>query len=495
MVNRYNEGIYSKEVVRQLSLLKLLYNTPQAISIEMLTFSMALDRRSIYKCIEQLNTYMEEKKLGTEIQISVKGEYIYTGDKIDYYRLRGLIVDEEPMMQLAKRFLVKTSIPFSEFCASHFISESTFKRYIGKANVLLIPLGIKLRIKKNEIQLIGAEASIRYCLVSFFWRAYHGVIWPFKTVKETHVHHTISKLLVYSEAISYGKKRQFSYFLAVYVSRAQAGFATKEEELPDYFKVLVYTNPVFERFSAKFEEKFPLEKKELGFIFLSLYIFPDSYNYIQNISETLDILTTHGYESYSSIKNFVAFVKEKHPELLITDPKKKDFVAMVIASRIFIDIFDNVYFNSSAIAIFTYTKNNFPHLLPSIQEGIRKFETNLSPNNIKALTLRYAQAYAMEFSPRDFEPQIRILLDTDIPLYADRIMLGQLNALLSPKFNYQWVKREERVLPDLLLSTGKIAEKFSKIPTVYLNAEISKKDKEAIVKACEKITFDKNKQS
>lgn len=491
MSQNYIENIYSKEAVRQLFLLKLLYNSPQAIDIETLTFQMAMDRRSIYKTIDQLNTIMEEERLKTEIHVSSRGEYTYTGNKIDYYRLRGLIVEEEPMMQLAKRFLEERSISIVKFCAEYFISESTFKRYVGKANAFLKPLGIRISIKKNEVIVQGAEANVRYCFISLFWRAYHGVSWPFKNINEIHLHHTIDKLLRYSEHISYGKKRQLSYFFAVYILRAQAGFTMNKEELPAYFEPLVYTNPIFERFSVKFSERFPLEKQELGFIYLSLYIFPNSYNYIQESSKTLEVLTTQGYDTYSSIKNFVAFIKEKHPDFDITAPEKKDFVAMLIASRIFIDIFDNVYFNSSALSIFSYAQKNFPHLLPSIQEGIKKFEPALSPYNLKALTLRYAQAYVMEFSPRDFEPQIHILLDTDMPMYTDKIMRERLNAILSPKFNYQWVKREEKVLPDLLLATGMTAAKFSKVPTVYVNAEVSKKDKEAISKACEKIIQEK----
>lgn len=494
MAQSYIENIYSKEAVRQLFLLKLLYNSPQAIDIETLTFQMAVDRRSIYKTIEQLNAIIEEERLKTGIYVSSRGEYTYTGNKLDYYRLRGLIVKEEPMMQLAKRFLERRTILFSEFCAEHFISESTFKRYIGKANSLLKSLGIRISIKKNEIHVQGAEANIRYSLISFFWRVYHGVSWPFKNINEIHVHHTIDKLLRYSGHISYGKKRQLSYFFAVYILRAQAGFTIEKKELPSYFEALVYTNPIFERFSIKFVERFPLEKKELGFIYLSLYIFPNSYNYIQNSSETLEVLTTQGYDTYSSIKNFVAFIKEKHPDFDITAPEKKDFVAMLIASRIFIDIFENIYFNSSALSIFSYAQKNFPHLLPSIQEGIKKFEPDLSPNNLKALSLRYAQAYVMEFSPRDFEPKIHILLDTDMPMYTDKIMRERLNAILSPKFNYQWVKAEEKVRPDLLFATGVTADKFSKVPTVYLNAEVSKKDKEAIIEACEKLIQEKQKE-
>lgn len=494
MLSYHNERIYSKEGVRQLTLLKLLYNSSQAINIGTLIYEMAMDRRSIYKSIEQLRHYMEFENLGTEIQVTAKGEYSYTGNKIDYYRLCGLIVENEPMMQLAKHFLEERTISLGEFCVDHFISESTFKRYVRKVNTLLISFGIRINIKNNEINVQGAEASIRYCLVSFFWRAYHGVSWPFKNMNENQVEHTIDKLLCDDETISYGKKRQFSFFLAVYISRAQAGLKIEKEELPPYFEGLVYANPIFEHFSIKLVERFLVEKRELGFIYLSLYIFPDTYAYIQNFEKTLEVLATQGFDTYSSIKNFVAFINEKHPDFDITAASKKYFVAMLIASRIFIDIFDNVYFNLSAIATFNYAEKNFPNLLPSIQERIKKFEPGLSSNNLKALSAKYAQAYVMEFSPRDFEPKIHISLDTDMPMYIDKIMRERVNAILSPKFNYKWVNVEEKGCPDLLLATGVIAKKISDVPIVYLNAEVSKKDEEAIRKSCEKIIQAKLKE-
>ena len=49
-------------------------------------------------------------------------------------------------------------------------------------------------------------------------------------------------------------------------------------------------------------------------------------------------------------------------------------------------------------------------------------EPELSHNALKGLTLRFGQAYVMEFSPRDFETKVTILLTTDLPLYVDKIM-------------------------------------------------------------------------
>lgn len=494
-MNRYNDGLFSKEAVRQLSLVKLLYNSDNAIEIDKLVYGLGLDRRSIYKTIEELRGITEANRLHVEINVSSKGEYSFVGNKIAYYKLRALIVDKEPMTQLAKAFLKEESVDFLEFCETLFISESTLKRYLRKVNLLLQPLGMKLSIKKGKIHTLGSEADIRYCLVSFFWRAYHGVLWPFDNLHESQVFRTISNLFSGREIVSHGKKRQFSYYLAVFILRAQMGKQISSEELPNYFNTLTYDNKSFDVFAKKFKNTFELPSHELACLFLCLYIFPESHGYIQNTSETLGTIHKYSPKSYESIRNFVFFVKEKYPDFDITAQERTTFLAMTIAGRIFVDIFGSVYFNSSAIGIFSYARIHFPQLLPSIEENIKRFEPELSPNTLKSLTLRYAQAYVMEFPPRDFEPKISILLDTDLPMYVDRLISERLTHLLLYKFNFKWVTPEQKILPDLLLATGQVEEKYWNTPTVFLNAEISKKDAEEIVAACERILEKKRKEN
>ena len=113
---------------------------------------------------------------------------------------------------------------------------------------------------------------------------------------------------------------------------------------------------------------------------------------------------------------------------------------------------------------------------------------------IKSVTLRYAQAYAAEFSPRDFEAKLLILLDTDFPLYVDVIMRKRLDHLLSPRFNYEWVSLKQKVLPDLLLATGPTDLRFSKVPKLFINAEVSEQDRKNILEKCEELVLQKKKQ-
>lgn len=491
MPNRYNEGLFTNEGVRQLFLLKILYNSAERRTIEELSLRMSLDRRSIYKTVDQINETLQNNKRSSRIEVSSRGEYSFTGNKIDYYRLQGYIVSQEPMTHLAKDFLVNKSVDFYQFCQDNFLSESTLRRYLRKVNQLITPLGLRLSVRKNKIHFLGNEARIRYGLVTFFWRYYHGVTWPFETVDEEKIHHIFSNMFTSLETISYGKRLQLYYYWIISMLRGQAGMEISKEEVPDYFEPLLSDNPAFKIFSERYGKAFPLSDKEIKFAFYLLYIFPDSYKYIQNTSQTLDTLKKYAPKSYDSIRDFLAFVQEIHPKFNILSDEKAEFVAMLIAGRLFVDTFGEIYFNSSSISIVTYAAKQYPNFIPSIQKQIQMKEPELSPNALKGLTLRFGQAYVMAFSPRDFETKVTILLTTDLPLYVDKIMYERLEALLSPRFNYEWITLDKKQRPDLLLSTGPIDEKFLNVPKLFINAQITKKDKEAILKACEQIVIEK----
>lgn len=499
MSNRYPEGLFSKDGVRKLLMLKLLYNSKEAVGIDELVFELSLDRRSIYKLIGALNDLIQAEKIVPEIESISRGQYIFRGNKIDYFRVRGKIVNEEPMMNLAKKFLTHEDVDFSSFCTENFMSESTLWKYIRNANGLLTPLGVRIGTQHNNIKMIGKEACIRYCLVSFFWRYFRGISWPFKNVEQEELLRFISSFTNISEEISYGKRLQLTYYWAVFIQRSHIGCEISNTDLPFYFEALITNNTnntnnkYFQHFSKYFAWKYKLSTQEQKFSFFILYIFPESYKYIQNTSETLSVLKSKEPESYESIRKFIVFVRDKHPDFEIISEKRARFVAMLISGRIFVDTFKDIYFNSSALNIFTYGANNYPHFFPSIKKHIEEASPQLSENMIKSLALRYAQAYATEFSPRDFEVKLLILLDTDFPLYVDGIMRKRLDYLLSPRFNYEWVSLKEKVVPDLLLATSPTDLRFSNVPKVFINPEVSEQDSKNILEMCEELTIQKKK--
>ena len=190
-------------------------------SNELLKLAKEQARRVSANLVETTSSEMNEiiygliEKSVPEIEAISRGQYIFRGNKIDYFRVRGQIVNDEPMMNLAKEFLTHKEVDFSNFCTENFMSESTLRKYIRNANELLIPLGIRINICQGNVRIVGNEASIRYCLVSLFWRYFRGIYWPFKEVERETLDRFISSLTSVSEGISYGKRLQLTYYWAV----------------------------------------------------------------------------------------------------------------------------------------------------------------------------------------------------------------------------------------------------------------------------------------
>jgi len=148
-------------------MLNLIYQEPSGADIELLTEQVGIDRRSIYRYIDYLKDVCSRLKLDADIIRDAKSYYIFTGDLIDYYKLRSELIAEEPIFNLAVKFVSSKTVDFTRFCQANFIGESTFKRQISKSNKLLIQLGIKIINRKGQLLLEGEERIIRYCLISF----------------------------------------------------------------------------------------------------------------------------------------------------------------------------------------------------------------------------------------------------------------------------------------------------------------------------------------
>ncbi|MBK0084416.1 helix-turn-helix domain-containing protein [Lactococcus sp. S64] len=490
MKTNYFKALFSKETVQQLYILELLYEHEEGMTAEDFKKHLSLERRNLYKIIDNIKETSDREENSGKI-LFLKGLYYFIGDKIMYFRLRSRLMEEEPMLILANLFLTKNEISLSYFCKSVYISESTFKRYLQRTNRLVHTFGIRIRIIKSNIVLFGKETVIRYCLSSFLWRVYNGVYWPFSSLEKEKVYNTASMILYSEKGIAYGKQQQTAYALAVHIIRATAKHKVSEKELPDYYEELIDANSYFAEFSNMIETDYQLEKIEVKYMFLRLYTIAETYNYFDAAEKTMDVLEKHAKESYKSVKDFLYFVKQKHPEFHISKIKYRSFLNMILAGRIFVDIFGDAYFNSANVTPYYYAERDYPHLLPTIQKIVQKSNSTHTLATIKALTLRYGQAYTMEFSPLDFEPQILILLDTATPMYIDEMVRERVYDVLHTRFNFSWTDYNS-ARPDLLIASGKVGEKYSDVPTVYINIEVIRKDENALIEACEKIVFQKN---
>ncbi|MGY3713372.1 helix-turn-helix domain-containing protein [Lactococcus petauri] len=490
-MDNYFEYIFSKETCQQILLLEQLYNNPLGLDIDELGDKIDLERRTLRRHLSYINDVANEYVVMSKPIIFQKKKYVFTGSKSEYYALKCNILKPESLLNLFELFLNSQSVNFIDFCKENFMSESTARRKLKKANVLLQSIGMKLTIRKDEIYIIGEERIIRYSLISLFWRVYRGTEWPFANVDEGRVENIVSSIISSGRYISYGKRKHLAFYLATFISRSQSGNVISKALLPEYSSALIANNHYMGELSQLIEQSFKLPQVELEFILPIFYIFPECYEEFHSVDDTLAILKKYSRRSYSSIMNFVAFIKKRHPKWDKDSPSTPFFWPMLISGRLFVDIFKDAYFNSSGVRIFKHAGTDYPRFLPTIRKSILSHEPKLATNTLKSLTLRYGQAYIMEFSPHDFEPKIKILLLTDSAMYIEKIISQRVENLLKYRFNFILEIDRPSSTPDLILETDVIDTKYSDSKRLFINLEVAPKDRENILTACKDILKEK----
>ncbi|MDT2742371.1 helix-turn-helix domain-containing protein [Lactococcus garvieae] len=486
-VNNYFEYIFSNDTNVELQILESIYNSTYGLDMDELITKVDLNRKTIHKHLDNINE-VTGKYYDTGDSIAFqKRKYVFLGDRKHYYSLKCNMMKSEILVILIELFLSTKSVDLTLFCKNNFISESTLKRKLQKINILLESIGVRFVIRKNQIYILGEERIVRYCLISLLWRIYRGIEWPFKDVNEETIDNLISSIISSGRYINEGKRKHLAFYLAVFISRAQSGNSISKEFLPEYSEELINSSNYMEKLSKLIERDIPLPAVELDFLLLIFYIFPECYDKFHSIDTTLSILKKYSRRSYSSIMHFISFIKKKHPKWEETQPENPFFWPMLISGRIFVDIFKSAFFNSSAINIFKHATRDYPSLKPMIKKSILSHEPKLSGSTLKSLALRYGQAYVIEFSPHDFEPKINILLITDNAMYVDKIMAQRINNLLENRFNFTLSVTQPESTPDLIIGTDVIDTKYPNIERLFINSEVSKKDREKIITACSEI--------
>lgn len=272
--NSYIDYLFKKGTCQQLLILKLIYKEPYGADIDLLTKEVGIDRRSVYKHIESLKEVCDNSNLNVDLYINSKYFYVFTGDLIDYYSIRSILIEKEDFYKLAIKFLTNDKVNLIQFCHENFIGEVSFKKEVYKANRLLSQLGIKISIRKGMLEVLGEERIIRYCLISFLWRIYRGIKWPFKELDEVKINTLIDTVLTSNKIISYGKKKHLLFYLAVFVLRSTSGNQISKEFLPEYTTQLVATIYNYNEVSNEILVSFGLPQSEIEFILLNFFIFP-----------------------------------------------------------------------------------------------------------------------------------------------------------------------------------------------------------------------------
>ena len=243
----YIRLLHGKDVYFELVLLEALYKSKDGLTMRELIKLLGRERRTIYKYVESINQYTLPEYKETPIKMKEENRYIFIGNKKKYFELRFTIIENSFTVQFAQELLENGKVDMYDFGLRFHFSESTLRRRIHQANLLLQKYNMKLKFHKGSIYLEGEELEIRHAFISFFWLTYRGMRWPFKHLSQREVNISLRSLMGETrKEISQGKKEQLFYIWGISLSRLRNGNTYSPEEFTKEIDMLAQIHPLFQ---------------------------------------------------------------------------------------------------------------------------------------------------------------------------------------------------------------------------------------------------------
>lgn len=493
----FSYEIFEIDSITKVDLLDLLFKKSDWYPIEELVYDSQLDRKTILKYIKELSSDIATSfgsNSSTQI-IFFKGKgFKFLGDAVAYHAIIRTIFEESLSLSLMKELFFQQSFSLDSFLRTHFVSESTLRRKITHFNKALKKYDLKIKTSNREIKVEGSELQFRYLSYMIFWEVYKGAFWPFPRIDEHKILQFITDEINPLSTFQELSTIQWSYMIAIILSRFNQGNAMKETELPDFAHAtnlaLFDTTSVFDSIVNKLKQTFHLSVPEIDFVFL-LFQIRDRFYLIPNVfNETLHIHESFNTQVYQLYK---LFFKLFQPDLSALDQKRVlIFKSMILVTFLSDIIFPNFSTTMTRADSSKYWRENFPFLQNTMREKLYVMKQQTSPsflNNEKMIVGRFCEASFIIGDSSNFSPPVYIRVQEDFPIVIETIIANVLSPFCNVKFVSEFDKQIDLIVAPTASNTLK--KSLSSIPIVYITTEIQIPDINNLVTAVQQIVNSK----
>lgn len=487
MLEEYNvsfaSNIYSYDIHHRISILQIIADYDEGVDIAMIQNRLPLNRRTIYKYIDEINDIAinEKNEPGEELGYIDKNNHIYRyiGNRLTYQRLHIKITEHSIQLLLCKQLLQNPIVNIKQFCFDNYISETALRRNITKFNKEMEPYQLSIAIYKGNMSLSGEPEKIRFGIATFLWRIYRGVTWPFETVSQP-LMQTIAKVIFkeYSIPNDDGKLNELMFILATNFARSQANMLPVNPVSDELMDILIFDEHD-QRVMIQLTQNYGLPKNDTKFVLLWLKTIPDYYLYRGRALAIDRKLASLNSPFHATAHHFVDRVQEKLGlKIDFSNESGQNFLVSLIAGRVHVALFPDIDFTVSNLHLVEVLEQNAPHLLSNIKELLDPTDiAQMSPDTLHALCIRYAYAFAAIQSIFYFEPTIKVLVQLDAPSYIDAGFRNRLETLLQPFFNVEVQLHDLKHEADLVVHTDLfVNSNYPSEKQIYVHSQITTSD-------------------
>ncbi|WP_432228221.1 helix-turn-helix domain-containing protein [Enterococcus faecalis] len=498
-MNIFN-NYFGNETTKEIELLQVLYKNPRFMNIGELSQSLKMDRRSIYKYFSLLQNkpYIQENK-NKDILITKKSYgYRFAGDKKDYKILYQQIIQSNPFFELLESLLVNNEFNIIKFSYDNSISESNIRRRLYELEPLFEDLGFSVKKTSGNAHLLGDESKIRYFMVSFFWRIYHGMHWPFQNVPKDKCEKVVRTIFEQSDLESNDIRIELTcYILAVNIIRFRKGFRIEKRKIESVMStqyvdskllsiILDTENNFVSTLISELSYNYLLNSTEIKFLILWVYSDPRFYLANRDIKEYLNNYSDveRKLERFSQFINEISIKKEIFNFDNLEFKKKLIFLSTIFSGVISVELFGKNSRTLTGYNIEEYILKNFPKLLSRSNLVLENSE--VYPNDIdkrNGLALQLALISTLLESPAEFTKKIHIKIDTDLPPIIEFGIIERIQNTFRSYYNIDISSNIAYKDADFCLSTNSLSiDSNQSLDILLINAQVTLSDLLAINK-------------
>lgn len=356
-------------------------------------------------------------------------------------------------------FEVARSIFFSQFdnpiafATSRNLSLTTVHAFLKKCNEFCIHSGLSTLSDKHEVT--GDEKVIRITTYSITWFLNHGLFWP-KThteIDEIKLSNILDQLCLKNELeIIPLKRRKLSYFIATNLLRIRKKkYIPMQTEWISFFKN--DQSGIIAMVESLYKEYHVYNQAEI--YFLAVYWQSETTLY-KNYDSKADVIMIHKNNN-TCIYQITTLFCELFSSKIIAIPKsmQSEIFKQAFFTHLNCSISKiNDYFNYDTI--FLSDSSQYPFLTAKLSElldDLYSITKNTVFCNREVLTRTYILMYSYVKSLPEYEPEIYIYLETDLPYTEEVHIKHYIHDYFHTSFNLKFIDNQFPLKTDLILTS------------------------------------------
>lgn len=462
-------------------LLRMISEEERWYTVSEISERLEMNQRTVQRYLADLLDKIEDYN-DDKIQLHTaknKGVLLEVKLGADVLNFELYLLEDNVTIMLMKAVFFEEFTSVKKFAMDYFLSETTIRRSLKYFQGLMEPYEIGL--KRETYEIVGQEEQVRMFLYILFWRIYQGAMWPFDIVNRNIVGEAAERLSSSLRLnLTHVQKKQVEYILAINIIRIRKKHTVKVKpqwedylDLENDYKSLVKMETVFDSLNIQAEG-------EVYFFYLMMGTRSKIYDNSEVAKRAMIPHQKNETDVYVATQAFLRLFSEDVIE--IPEKKQEEFFYSSFSVHLFCTLFKHFSVDINGYSYLRKMKEYYPSLHQKMDALLDKLyvETGNALFLEKGLLLtRYGLMFSSIRRLTHFENQVQIVMDTDLPKFAERNLRHQIYDMLKYRYKVLFLNKDSASQADVILTTvatPMMVERYNRKKVLHIESELTAKD-------------------